>query len=153
MGKVANQTEALMVNGNQYPYGNNYKKKAATSQRFFMTFCALSSAKGMDIKMSEDKIIKIIDEDNVTDEELMAITSSGVVIRIAVDDIVLYGRATQGVIIMKVHGKDEKVVSITRVKSEENEDEQAENIASFSEEVTSDELEISDEEIIEETVE
>ena len=43
------------------------------------------------------------------------------VIRIAVDDIVLYGRATQGVIIMKVHGKDEKVVSITRVKSEENE--------------------------------
>lgn len=88
-----------------------------------------------------------------TDEELMAITSSGVVIRIAVDDIVLYGRATQGVIIMKVHGKDEKVVSITRVKSEENEDEQAENIASFSEEVTSDEIEISDEEIIEETVE
>ena len=54
---------------------------------------------------------------------------------------------------MKVHGKDEKVVSITRVKSEENEDEQAENIASFSEEVTSDEIEISDEEIIEETVE
>ena len=53
---------------------------------------------------------------------------------------------------MKVHGKDEKVVSITRVKSEENEDEQAENIASFSEEVTSDEIEISDEEIIEETV-
>lgn len=88
-----------------------------------------------------------------TDEELMAITSSGVVIRIAVDDIVLYGRATQGVIIMKVHGKDEKVVSITRVKSEENEDEQVENIASFSEEVTSDEIEISDEEIIEETVE
>ena len=36
---------------NEYPYGNNYKKKAATSQRFFMTFCALSSAKGMDIKM------------------------------------------------------------------------------------------------------
>ena len=62
MGKVANQTEALMVNGNQYPYGNNYKKIAAISQRFFMTFCALSSAKGMDIKMREDKIIKIIDE-------------------------------------------------------------------------------------------
>lgn len=59
MGKVANQTEALMVNGNQYPYGNNYKKKAATSQRFFMTFCALSSAKGMDIKMNihKDKML------------------------------------------------------------------------------------------------
>ena len=57
MGKGANQTEALMVNGNQYPYGNNYKKKAATSQRFFMTFCALSSAKGMDIKMNKISIV------------------------------------------------------------------------------------------------
>ena len=46
----------------------------------------------------------------------MAITSSGVVIRIAVDDIVLYGRATQGVIIMKVHGKDEKVVFYNKSK-------------------------------------
>ena len=58
MGKVANQTEALMVNVNQYPYGNNYKKKAATSQRFFMTFCALSSAKGMDIKMNISDFIE-----------------------------------------------------------------------------------------------
>ena len=56
-------------------------------------------------------------------EELMAITTSGIVIRMAVEDIVLYGRATQGVIIMKVDGKDEKVVSITRVRSEDEEDE------------------------------
>lgn len=53
----------------------------------------------------------------------MAITTSGIVIRMAVEDIVLYGRATQGVIIMKVDGKDEKVVSITRVRSEDEEDE------------------------------
>ena len=41
------------------PYGNNYKKKAAISQRFFMAFCALSSAKGMDIKMNihKDKML------------------------------------------------------------------------------------------------
>ena len=40
-------------------YGNNYKKKAAISQRFFMAFCALSSAKGMDIKMNihKDKML------------------------------------------------------------------------------------------------
>ncbi|WP_294705753.1 DNA gyrase subunit A [uncultured Fusobacterium sp.] len=95
---------------------------------------------------------------SVTDgEELMAITSSGVVIRIAVEDIVLYGRATQGVIIMKVNGKDEKVVSITRVKSEDS-DEELENIEKKSsikeESITSTEDETSeDEEIIEETVE
>lgn len=53
------------------------------------------------------------------DEELMAITNSGIVIRIAVGDIAIYGRATQGVIIMKVNGKEEKVVAIARVKSED----------------------------------
>lgn len=87
----------------------------------------------------------------------MAITSSGIVIRIAVEDIVLYGRATQGVIIMKVNGKDEKVVSITRVKSEENETEESQNSEEDSlpkVEPTSTEGQNSEEEeIIEETVE
>lgn len=90
-------------------------------------------------------------------EQLMAITSSGVVIRIAVEDIVLYGRATQGVIIMKVNGKDEKVVSITRVKSEDSE----ETLESFEMESVTQEVSTTskednsseEEEIIEETVE
>ena len=87
----------------------------------------------------------------------MAITSSGVVIRIAVEDIVLYGRATQGVIIMKVNGKDEKVVSITRVKSEDSE----ETLESLEMEAVTQEVSTTskednsseEEEIIEETVE
>lgn len=66
-------------------------------------------------------------------EELMAITSSGIVIRMAVEDIVLYGRATQGVIIMKVDGKEEKVVSITRVTSEDEEDEKLDGKAEEAE--------------------
>lgn len=90
-------------------------------------------------------------------EQLMAITSSGVVIRIAVEDIVLYGRATQGVIIMKVNGKDEKVVSITRVKSEDADDEldKIEAVSTVSSEViTTEENQPSEEEeMIEETVE
>lgn len=89
-------------------------------------------------------------------EELMAITSSGVVIRIAVEDIVLYGRATQGVIIMKVNGKDEKVVSITRVKSEDSDEDSNldEKTLIKDESITSTEDENSEEEdIIEETVE
>lgn len=93
------------------------------------------------------------------DQQLMAITSSGIVIRIAVEDIVLYGRATQGVIIMRVNDKDEKVVSITRVKSEDNDDE-LDNIENknISQDMstTSSENEVTtseEEEIIEETVE
>lgn len=90
-------------------------------------------------------------------EQLMAITSSGVVIRIAVEDIVLYGRATQGVIIMKVNGKDEKVVSITRVKSEDADDEldKIEAVSTVSSEfITTEENQPSEEEeMIEETVE
>ena len=93
------------------------------------------------------------------DQQLMAITSSGIVIRIAVEDIVLYGRATQGVIIMRVNDKDEKVVSITRVKSEDHDDE-LDNIENknISQDMstTSSENEVTtseEEEIIEETVE
>ena len=55
-------------------------------------------------------------------EELMAITSSGIVIRMPMEAISVYGRATQGVILMKVDGA-EKVVSITRVQSEEAQEE------------------------------
>ena len=90
-------------------------------------------------------------------EQLMAITSSGVVIRIAVEDIVLYGRATQGVIIMKVNGKDEKVVSITRVKSEDSEETlESLEMEALTQEVSTTSKEDNsseEEEIIEETVE
>lgn len=87
-------------------------------------------------------------------EELMAITSSGIVIRMAVEDIVLYGRATQGVIIMKVDGKDEKVVSITRVKSEDDEEETEVLIQDTEDAQEVQEQETDEEEfVIEETVE
>lgn len=58
-------------------------------------------------------------------EELMAITSSGIVIRMPMSSITIYGRATQGVIVMKVDN-GEKVVSITKVKSEDDEIEEVE---------------------------
>ena len=54
-------------------------------------------------------------------EELMAITSSGIVIRMLMSSITIYGRATQGVIVMKVDN-GEKVVSITKVKSEDDDE-------------------------------
>ncbi|MCS5421163.1 MULTISPECIES: DNA gyrase subunit A [Psychrilyobacter] len=59
---------------------------------------------------------KVVDVKSVTDdEELLAITSNGVVIRTPVEDISLIGRATQGVKIMRVEDS-EHVVSTIKVK-------------------------------------
>lgn len=55
------------------------------------------------------------------DEELMAITSSGVVIRTPIESVSIYGRATQGVKIMRT-SDEEKVVAIAKVKSEKDEE-------------------------------
>ena len=63
------------------------------------------------------------------DHEIMAISSDGVVIRTPLEAISVLGRATQGVRIMKV-GENEKLVSITKVQSEddfEDGDEEKEN--------------------------
>lgn len=51
------------------------------------------------------------------DEEIMAITSSGIVIRTPAEKISIYGRATQGIKIMRI-ADDEKLVSITKVQAE-----------------------------------
>jgi DNA gyrase subunit A len=59
---------------------------------------------------------KVVEVKSVTDdEELLAITSNGVVIRTPVEDISLIGRATQGVKIMRVED-GEHVVSAIKVK-------------------------------------
>ena len=54
------------------------------------------------------------------DEELMCITSNGIVIRTSISEISRIGRATQGVRIMKV-ADEEKVAAITKIKKEEEE--------------------------------
>ncbi|RXZ70169.1 DNA gyrase subunit A [Fusobacterium necrophorum] len=55
------------------------------------------------------------------EEELVCITSNGVIIRTPMHSISRFSRAAQGVIIMKV-ASDEKVASITRIKAEEKEE-------------------------------
>lgn len=55
------------------------------------------------------------------DEELMVITSSGVVIRTPVDSVSVYQRAAQGVKVMRI-SDGEKVVAIAKVKSEKDEE-------------------------------
>jgi DNA gyrase subunit A len=55
-------------------------------------------------------------EDN---EEIIAISSNGVVMRTPVNEISLFGRATQGVRIMRI-ADEETLVSITKVQSEDD---------------------------------
>ena len=89
------------------------------------------SGKGVINIRSNRKIGKVVQIKVVTeDEELMVITSDGIIIRTPIDKISLIGRATQGVKVMSV--KDyEKVVSIVKVKKnmeeriEEDEEEEA----------------------------
>ena len=54
------------------------------------------------------------------DEEIMAISKDGIIIRIKVADISSMGRTTQGVTIMKM-GENDKVVSMARVAEHETE--------------------------------
>ncbi len=62
-------------------------------------------------KTGEIVAVKSVSED----EEVMAITSSGVVIRTPVESISLIGRATQGVRVMRVE-ENEELVAIIKVK-------------------------------------
>ena len=65
--------------------------------------------------------VKAISED----EDAMLITSGGTIIRTAVAGISKMGRATQGVMLMRL-AEDEKIVSIAQAKHEEEEEEGAE---------------------------
>jgi DNA gyrase subunit A len=75
----------------------------------------------IDIKTTErnGKVVSIrtIDED----DEIMSVTSDGIVIRTPVKGISEIARNTQGVRIMKLNGKN-KVVSVARIISEEEEE-------------------------------
>lgn len=73
------------------------------------------SGKGVINLRCNEKTGVVVEVTSVTEEEeLMAITSNGIVIRTPADTISLIGRATQGVRIMRVE-EDEKLVSIVKV--------------------------------------
>lgn len=82
------------------------------------------SGKGVINIRCSDKNGEVVAVKPVKDEEeLMVITSSGIVIRTSVNQISIIGRATQGVKIMRVNeSESEKVVSIASFKEEESEE-------------------------------
>ncbi len=60
------------------------------------------------------------------EEDLMLMTASGVMIRMAVSDISVMGRNTQGVKLMRLDGENEQeyVATVAKVPKEEKEQEQ-----------------------------
>ena len=66
--------------------------------------------------------VKAVNDDN----EIMMITTEGIIIRTAVDSISILGRNTSGVKVMNV-GENVEVASIAKVREEKLEDEQEEN--------------------------
>jgi DNA gyrase subunit A len=70
-----------------------------------------------------DKTGQLVSIKDVTDsEDLMIINKSGIVIRIAVADLRVMGRATQGVRLITLKGDDE-IASVTKIDHEEEEEE------------------------------
>ena len=54
------------------------------------------------------------------DDDIMIISDDGTIIRMAVSDVNIYSRATQGIILMRV-SEGVKVISITRTEQEPEE--------------------------------
>jgi DNA gyrase subunit A len=70
--------------------------------------------------------VKVVDDD----DDIMLISNDGTIIRMAASEISVYGRATQGVRLMKV-GEDSQVISVARAEKEEpiDDEETAEDIS------------------------
>ncbi|MCT4616569.1 MAG: DNA gyrase subunit A [Marinifilaceae bacterium] len=73
-----------------------------------------------------EKTGKLIAIKNVTDEnDLMIINKSGVTIRLAVSDLRVSGRATQGVRLIDLSKKNDTIAAVAKVNASNNEEEQA----------------------------
>ena len=66
--------------------------------------------------------IKNVDDSN----DLMIINKSGIVIRMAVEDLRVMGRATQGVRLIKIK-EDDSIAAVAKVVHEEEAEEENEN--------------------------
>ena len=79
--------------------------------------------KGVKTMKITDKTGALISIKNVTDEnDLMIINKSGITIRLAVKDIRVTGRATQGVKLINLSKKQDEIASITKVNAEEEDE-------------------------------
>ena len=84
--------------------------------------------KGVKAMQITDKTGPLVAVTNVTDDhDLMIINRSGITIRMKVADLRVLGRATQGVKLIDLRGKD-YIASITKVPTDNEEEQPAENV-------------------------
>lgn len=102
---------------------NGYGKKTPLEEYRIQS----RGGKGIYTYRITDKTGKLAGMKTVTDnDDIMLITSDGVVIRMHTDEISSYSRQTQGVRVMKL-ADDVQVVSIARTEREEDEEENSDN--------------------------
>jgi len=133
MGRGASGVTGIRLKGDDYVIGGNvcsddgmllsvtekgYGKKTAISE----FKCQFRGGRGVGAYKITDKTGLIAGCRIVTDDDdIMMITSDGVIIRTGVDEISMFGRVTQGVRVMKL-SEDVSVVSIARADREEEEE-------------------------------
>ena len=138
MGRGASGVTGIKLKGDDYVIGGNVCKEdgmllSVTENGFGKKTqvdefkCQFRGGRGVgSYKITEKTGLiagcKIVSDD----EDVMMITSDGVIIRTGVDEISVFGRVTQGVKVMKL-ADDVKIVSIAKATREE--EEEAEEIA------------------------
>ena len=82
-------------------------------------------------KYGDVAAIKVVD----LDDDIILISSDGIIIRIKADSIRICARPSKGVRVMKITGENNKVVTLARAPHEEEEDTEAEDVEENQEEV------------------
>jgi len=104
---------------------NGYGKRTESNEYFRGDEGGVQSRGGYGKKnyIINDKTGKVADIKVVDDnDDVLIISDDGTIIRTAAADISTFGRATQGVRLMRM-GKETKVISIARTEKEEDEEE------------------------------
>lgn len=104
------ESEILVVSENGYGKRSSLEDYRITNR----------GGKGVKTLNITDKTGSLVSINNVTDaDDLMIINKSGLTIRMAVSDLRVMGRATQGVRLINIKGND-SIAAVTKVMREEN---------------------------------
>ena len=121
------QSNILVVSENGYGKRSNLEDYRITNR----------GGKGVKTISITDKTGSLVSIKNVTDEDdLMIINKSGIAIRMAVEDLRVMGRATQGVKLINLKGSD-SIAAVAKVIKEEADEADLENEVESFENLTS----------------
>ena len=138
LGRVSRGVRAIKLDGDDFVVGMSVYREGAkmlvVSENGYGKRTELSEykiqargGKGCSTYKITDDTGKIAGIKVVTPEDdIVLVTSEGVIIRIDSEDISTYGRVTRGVKLMRL-GSGVKITSIARIEKEQNEEEEPEN--------------------------